>query len=343
MRFLAVLLFPIALLYDLVTRFRNHLYNVGYKRSFSFQTNVIAVGNLSVGGTGKTPMVEYIVRLLRGKYHITTLSRGYGRRTKGYRLAHNDDTAKTIGDEPFQFYNKFKDINVAVCEERALGIPFILVDRPETEVILLDDAFQHRSVKPQLNLMLTDFNNLFYNDLVLPVGRLRESRKGASRADIIIVTKCPKNEDQIPFGEIQDFMRKYNAKADVFFSGIKYGSLIPFEGAGPLKSKLIVFSGLASSRNFVEHLRSNYEVKEHFDFNDHHMYSPKEIKKLLELSGDECSLITTEKDMVKLIQPQFKSLLRDKSIYYLTIESYFLKDGKRFDSIIQNSILQYSN
>ncbi|MEM7108250.1 MAG: tetraacyldisaccharide 4'-kinase [Bacteroidota bacterium] len=343
MRFLGILLFPIALLYDAVTRFRNHLYDIGYKRSFSFQTNVIAVGNLSVGGTGKTPTVEYIIRLLADKHRVATLSRGYGRKTTGYRLATDDDNATTIGDEPFQFYSKFKAVNVAVCEDRALGIPFILGDRPETEVILLDDAFQHRSVQPQLSIMLTDFNKPFYDDFILPSGRLRESRHGALRADVIVVTKCPEDQSLIKFDHIKERIRKYNTHADIYFTGIQYGALTPFEGAGPLNAKLVAFSGIATPQPFVDYLGSNFELKEHIDFKDHYNYSLNDLQKLISRLAYDCSLVTTEKDRVKLIQPEFSALLAGKSAYYLPIESYFIKDGKRFDTLVENSILQYSN
>ncbi|MEM9858849.1 MAG: tetraacyldisaccharide 4'-kinase [Bacteroidota bacterium] len=343
MGFLAILLLPFSAIYDLVTRFRNHLYNIGYKSSFSFQTNVIAVGNLSVGGTGKTPMVEYIIRLLSEKFQITTLSRGYGRKTKGYIMATSDDSASSIGDEPYQFYHKFQKIHVAVCEDRALGIPFILGDRPNTEIIILDDAFQHRSVKPQLNIMLTDYKRPFYDDFVLPSGRLRESRRGSGRADIIVVTKCPEGITHSEMDVITQKIKTYNYEAAVFFAGIKYGSLTAFKGSSELKSTVTAFSGIAKPQPFIDHLKAKYSLTAHIDFKDHYDYTIKDIQKLLTQLDQNSSLVTTEKDMVKLLQPTFREYLSNKSVYYLPIETYFIKDGKRFDAIIQNSISEYSN
>ncbi|MEQ8576499.1 MAG: tetraacyldisaccharide 4'-kinase, partial [Fulvivirga sp.] len=163
MGFLGVLLLPFTFIYNSVTRFRNYLFDIGFKRSFEFDANVIGVGNLSVGGTGKSPMVEYLIKLLADNYKISTLSRGYGRKTRGFRIANANDSASSIGDEPYQFYNKFKNVNVTVGEERAVAIPHILAEL-EPDVILMDDAFQHRYVKPGLNIMLTDYSRPFYSD-----------------------------------------------------------------------------------------------------------------------------------------------------------------------------------
>ncbi len=182
---------PVFLLYGLVLWIRNRLYDNGVLTSVEFDLPVIAVGNLSVGGTGKTPHVEYLIRLLKGPYNIATLSRGYNRRTKGFLLAKADTTAADIGDEPMQFHRKFPGITVCVGEERMLAVPELLGERPETQVILLDDAFQHRSIKPGLNLMVTDYSRLFTRDHVVPFGRLREGRKGYHRANGIIVRQMP--------------------------------------------------------------------------------------------------------------------------------------------------------
>lgn len=342
MSFLAIILFPFSVLYDLITRFRNHLYNIGYKRSFSFETNVIAVGNLSVGGTGKTPMVEYLIRLLKSEHKITTLSRGYGRKTKGFILATEKDNADSIGDEPFQMYKKFEDINVVVCEDRALAIPFILSEKAETEIILLDDAYQHRSVKPGLNIMLSDYSKPFYSDFVLPSGRLRESRKGAERADIIIVTKCPYQLDAGEQQKISAEVMRYNQRADIYFTSIKYGALQSVQSSTSPGSKLLAFSGIAKPQLFIDHLKSQYDLVKHIDFKDHHNYSERNIKELVSMLTPGVSLVTTEKDMVKLIKPEFRQLMNDLSIFYLPIEAYFLKDGRRFDDQIQKSIRKYS-
>ncbi|MEO0552870.1 MAG: tetraacyldisaccharide 4'-kinase [Bacteroidota bacterium] len=343
MHFLVILLFPFTLLYDLITRFRNHLYNIGYKRSFSFETNVISVGNLTVGGTGKTPMVEYIIRALQEKFKLATLSRGYGRKTKGFRIGGHDDTARTIGDEPFQILKKFSDVNVIVCEDRALAIPFILSEKPDTEVILLDDAYQHRSVKPDLNILLTDFNLPFYNDFILPSGRLRESRLGAKRADIIVITKCPDSISESQQKRIIDEVHKYNSEAEIFFTGIRYGDFKSFGTDDQLKDKLIAFSGIAKPDLFVNYLKSHYNLTEHIGFKDHYEYTQKDVSKLVNKLDTGSSLVTTEKDMVKLIKPEFEDLIKGASLFYLPIEAYFIKDGKRFDTLVRNPILKYSN
>jgi tetraacyldisaccharide 4'-kinase len=191
---LRILLLPVAWLYEGITRLRNWLYDKGYKKSTSFPLPVISVGNLTVGGTGKTPHVEYLVRLLKDQRQLVTLSRGYGRQTKGFLIADEQANAATIGDEPMQFYQKFgHQIKVAVGEKRVPAIEQILRLYPKTEIILLDDAFQHRAVRPCFSILLSDYHRPFYTDFVLPAGRLRESRKGAGRADAVIFSKCPQN------------------------------------------------------------------------------------------------------------------------------------------------------
>ncbi|UII30526.1 tetraacyldisaccharide 4'-kinase [Fulvivirga ulvae] len=341
MNFLGILLFPFTLIYDLITRFRNYLYNSGYKRSFEFEANVISVGNLSVGGTGKSPMVEYLIRLFEQK-KIVTLSRGYGRSTRGFRLASDDDSPKTIGDEPYQFYNKFKDISVAVGEQRAIAIPFILAELPQTEVILLDDAFQHRPVKPSLNILLTDYNKPFFKDFVLPSGRLRESRGGARRADLIVVTKCPQ---QIDFKYYEDNIRRYNNRAHIAFASIKYMKPECISGSKPFSSKVFLFSGIANPESLSAYVSSQYQlVGEHY-FRDHHRYRLEDITMLIrayEQSGEGGCLITTEKDMVKLLPFIREGHIKDVPVFYLPIETVFEKGGRRFDETVLNSLKAYS-
>lgn len=189
--FLKIILAPFTLLYQSITSIRNKLYDSGKWHSATFNLPVINVGNLNVGGSGKTPHIEYIIALLRSQYKIATLSRGYGRKTKGFLIASESSSVTEIGDEPAQIKDKFPDIIVSVGEDRLLAIPQLLRKYPDTDVILLDDAFQHRSVRPGLNILLTTFDKPFYEDHVLPLGRLRESPQGYKRADIIIVTKCP--------------------------------------------------------------------------------------------------------------------------------------------------------
>ena len=224
-----IFLFPLAVLYDAITRLRNHLFDSGLKPSFEFETRVISVGNLAVGGTGKTPMTEYLIRILCKDFKISTLSRGYGRRTKGLRFGSNDDTATTLGDEPYQLYRKFNhQVTVAVGEDRAFAIPNILQQFPETEIILMDDAFQHRFVKPQLSILVSEFNNPFYADFVMPFGRLREARKGVARADLIVFTKCPKEATKEEFDLRIKESKKYAGNKPIFFASIRYSLPVNF-------------------------------------------------------------------------------------------------------------------
>lgn len=335
MSLLSTALFPFATLYDIITRFRNHLFDIGTKKSVRFDLPVINVGNLAVGGTGKTPHVAYIMQWLLDN-HIATasLSRGYGRKTKGFRLASSSDSAETIGDEPMQLYRTFKGkASVAVGEDRVLAIPSILLEKPDTQAIVLDDAYQHRYVSPSLNLLVTDFSRPFYNDFLLPAGRLREARKGANRADAIIVSKCPTQLTTQQQVDIQQEIRKYTSKSTpVFFSSIAYDSpKAIFEQALPYFDKVVLFSGLANATPFLKAAESHYKVLHHFDFPDHHQYSIADIQKIMDkyksVADAQTILLCTEKDMVKLLQPQLANLLKNSAIAYWPIHTIFLDDA----------------
>lgn len=229
MAFYKILLYPLSVLYDAVTRFRNHLYNIRYKPRIHFETMVISVGNLAVGGTGKTPMVEYLIQLLKDQYKLATLSRGYGRKTKGFHFLNQEDTAEKVGDEPLQFFKKFgTEVVITVGEERALAIPEILFHHEETEIILLDDAFQHRKVDRDLNILLTAYASPFFADIILPAGRLREARKEAARADMVVVTKCPENLSETEQQHFKTRIKQYTVpEVPIFFSSIKYEVPVP--------------------------------------------------------------------------------------------------------------------
>ena len=336
MKVLTPLLFPFSVLYGLITQTRNQLYDLGIKPAASFNIPVISVGNLSVGGTGKTPMIEYLIRLLSHDFTVATLSRGYGRKTRGIRIAKDSDDAGTLGDEPFQFYQKFKGkVIVAVGEERAVAIPYILHQHPEVNLILLDDAFQHRKVRPSFQILLTDFNNLFITDLLLPAGRLRESKSGAGRADAIIVTKCPPQVTEDQMLEIEGAIRKFNQKA-LFFSKISYGNILPVDGqcfSGP--EKVILVTGLANAKPLENYIRHNFELVRHFSFRDHHVYTSHDLRRICEAARKaRAVVVTTEKDMVKMDLKIFKETT--VSLHYLPIEIEFLKGGKEFDEMILN-------
>ncbi len=341
-RLFRLLLYPLSLLYGLITWFRNRLYDKGILSEIEFDIPTIAVGNLSVGGTGKTPHVEYLIRLLQYEYYVATLSRGYNRKTQGYLFADEEDTALTIGDEPMQFYKKFPDISISVGEERALALPQLLMDAPETEVVILDDAFQHRSVKPGINVMVTEFHHLFTQDHIVPFGRLRESRSGYKRADCIIVSKCPKElsvtEREEVLGEIKPLPRQA-----VFFTAIKYGRcyhylsgetehLLPDTG-------VVVACGIANPNPLLEELKYRVGELKLLRFPDHHFYSNEDLDKmenaLSQLKSDYKVLLTTEKDAARL--DLFREKIREKKLplVIISLNIYFLfKEKPYFDQYI---------
>lgn len=330
------LLLPFAGLYNLVTRIRNHLYDIGHKKSFQFNTIVISVGNLNVGGSGKTPMIEYLIHLLSSRYRVATLSRGYGRVTAGFHIANEHDNARTIGDEPFQLYRKFKDtVVVAVGEERALAIPTILNERPEVQVILLDDAFQHRTVIPQFSILVTDFTKPFYQDFVLPMGRLRESRKGANRADVIVVTKCTNLSEEREI-EIRKNLAEIVGSKPVFFMRVRYDAPVPINHQETISTDVILVSGIANSTNLEQEVATRFKIVKHFRYPDHHVYSLQEIDAIHRVAEANHirSIITTEKDMVKLVTGLVKDRLAAQHWFYIPIQTTFVKDGSDFDTRI---------
>ena len=255
LRSFRILLLPFSLLYWLIIAIRNWLYNKKIIRSTSFGLPIICVGNLAVGGTGKSPMVEYLVRLLKDQYKVATLSRGYKRRTKGYALADDESTALEIGDEPMQFHIKFPDISVAVGEQRLEAIPQLLHDRPGTQAIILDDAFQHRAIKAGLNILLTDYSNLFTRDFYLPTGDLRDLKSEYKRAEIIVVTKCKPDLTVNEKEKITREIRLQNGQT-IFFAAIEYGQpyhILNHSGF-PLteNTEVLLVSGIANPRPIKE-------------------------------------------------------------------------------------------
>lgn len=345
MALLKILLFPFAILYDLITRIRNRAYDNGRKPSVHFDVPVIGVGNLTVGGTGKTPMVEHLIRILTPTYRMATLSRGYGRRTKGFRLATPNDSAATLGDEPLQIHRKFgQTVTVAVGEDRAFAIPNILQENPEVQVIIMDDAFQHRRVRPLVNLLLSDYNRPFYEDLLLPAGRLRESRSGAGRADAIVVTKCPREIPEEEQMAIQDAIREYS-NAPVFFTTIRYGNPMPIGGHNASADampgdRIILVTGIAQPGPLVAYLKKSYTLIDHLALADHHNYTTADLEALnAKVSANPgVSVITTEKDSVKLLDPTLADLVEQIPLFYLPMEAEFVKNGKDFDAVVINAI-----
>jgi tetraacyldisaccharide 4'-kinase len=338
---LRILLYPMAMAYNFITGLRNRLYDRGLKPSVTFELPVINVGNLTVGGTGKTPLIEYLIRLLAPNHKVATLSRGYGRNTTGFRVASPTDNAGTLGDEPTQFYQKYGDrVTVAVGEERALAIPNILQDHPDTEIILLDDAYQHRKVRPSLNILLSDYNRPFYDDLLLPAGRLRESRQGAARADVVVVTKCPPEITDDEMMEIDQQVRRYVGKP-VFFTHVRYGNPMPVTAqAQKLGDEVVLVTGIANAKPLVHYLKQTFNLVKHFDFTDHHTYRASDLEDFTSAlkAHPKASFLTTEKDKVKLVSPAFREAIEKIPLFYLPIEVEFIKNGQDFDEIVLNHL-----
>lgn len=330
MNLLRKILFPFSAIYGAITALRNYLFDTGYLKSYKFEVPTIVVGNLSVGGTGKTPQVEYLIRLLSRHYQVATLSRGYKRLSKGYILANQNADAQILGDEPYQFFTKFPKIRVAVDADRVRGVSNLLKTNPPPSVILLDDAFQHRRIKADVYILLTTYGELYVDDFMLPTGNLRESRHSAKRADLIVVTKCPPN---LTHDEQQLIKRKLQAKPhqSVFFSYTEYDENVYGEAATlPLETvqqqHKILLSGIANPKHFVATLFRDGDLV--LKFPDHHHFSEKEILHIISNIQDRL-IITTEKDYMRL-----KNRLPAEKLYYLPIKSAFLCESDKFDRYI---------
>lgn len=340
MKILRLLLFPFSIGYGFVVIMRNLAYDLGLFKSQSFDLPVISIGNLSVGGSGKSPMAEYLVRLLKVHYKIATLSRGYGRKTSGFLIVNTDSESAESGDEPLQFKHKFNDITVAVCEDRVEGINRL---KQDNELIILDDAFQHRAVKPGLSLLLFEYSTLFKQQWLLPTGDLREPMWAIDRADLVVVTKCPEKLGM----DQQNTIRSRFRTDKVFFSFLKYGTLISFNETTierslkslNEKSKIILLTGIANAAPLHAELSSYGSKLIHHQYPDHHQFSDKNIAKLVsafnELSGHDNLIITTEKDAQRLVMPGIREQLKEFPVYYLPVEAEFKEPEKtRFNKLI---------
>ncbi|MBI1306766.1 MAG: tetraacyldisaccharide 4'-kinase [Bacteroidetes bacterium] len=288
MQFLRQILRPFGWLYGGVMEVRNFLFRKGILKSVGFDIPVICVGNLSVGGTGKTPMVKALITHLSPNLKVAVLSRGYGRKTKGYRNVEVNDNAGNSGDEPLEIKRAFPELTVCVCEDRVLGIAELLHDFPETELIVLDDAFQHQYVKPSVTFLLTKAHKPFYRDFVMPAGRLREFRWNYKRADAIIFTSAP-----------DSFKPDYPLEKPWFVSHIKYRGLRQVWGSGEYQSGGILITGIADASGLAEYAKQHWEISNHINKGDHHTYFKNEVQNMVQSFPDKC-WITTEKDWVKL-------------------------------------------
>lgn len=339
MKLLRFLLFPLSLLYDLVTSVRNSLFDKGIFKETSFEIPVIAVGNLNVGGTGKTPQIEYLIRLLKIQYSLAVLSRGYKRKTKGFLLLNASHTATDVGDEPLQFFQKFSNISVAVDADRVHGVQQLLQLEPSPEVVLLDDAYQHRKIKAGFYILLTKYNDLYVNDFILPTGNLRESSRGAQRANMIVVTKCPDNLSKEAQQQIAKKLQITSAQL-LFFSTIAYADEI--KGRETIQTKtlrayeIVVVTGIANPTPLLQFLDTLEVRYHHLKFPDHYQFTEQDAHKIQE-TLDEIThankmILTTEKDYTRL-----HGMVEE--LYYLPIRTQFLNDeGAVFNQQLLNWI-----
>jgi tetraacyldisaccharide 4'-kinase len=329
---------------------RNWMFNAGILKSAAFDVPVISIGNLSAGGTGKTPHIEYLIRLLKDRFFVATLSRGYGRDSSGYILASRRSNYKYIGDEPMQVVRKFPEIKVAVDAVRERGINSLLMKFPSLNVILLDDAFQHRRIRPGLSILLTDYLHLYTEDHVIPSGMLREFRSGAKRADIIVVTKTPKVFSPITRRRIIDDL-KPKPHQQVFFSYIRHHDPIPaFDWPVPFQQRysyILLFSGIAHDDALREHLERKCTEFVRMKFSDHHPYSEEDlraiIKRFEDLPSQKKAIVTTEKDFMRLRAPEMSQLLKSHPLYYIPIEAEFHgSDKEQFDKLVLDYVSKNS-
>jgi tetraacyldisaccharide 4'-kinase len=347
-RLLKPLLYPLSLIYGIIVWLRNKLYDNGVLSSIQFSIPVICVGNLSTGGTGKTPHIEYLIRLLQYEYKLATMSRGYKRKTTGFYLANSETDSWMISDEPMQFYRKFPELSVSVCEDRVTGIPRLLSERRETEIVLLDDAFQHRSVKPGLNILITDYAKPFYTDFTLPFGSLRESRKAYKRANVIVVSKCPANLDAEAQKEIISKIRPYSYQR-VFFSKIIYDNIIDFFSGEQIrfdtKPNIIMVSGIAKPEPMLQFLREKVARNVHLlKYADHHFFSEANLEEIKQTYQNweepDKIIVTTEKDATRLEIHKAALQQWGIKIAVLPIKTAFLNNSLEFDYIVRNYIEQ---
>ncbi|AUC15551.1 tetraacyldisaccharide 4'-kinase [Tenacibaculum sp. SZ-18] len=337
MKIFRFLLYPFAIIYNVITKVRNVLFDLNMLKSTSFNIPVIAVGNLTVGGTGKTPQIEYLIRLLNSEYKLAVLSRGYKRKTEGFQLLNKSHSAEDVGDEPLQFFSKFNGINVAVDANRTNGITQLLW-LVQPNVVLLDDAYQHRKVKAGFYVLLTKFDDLYCHDFLLPTGNLRESRSGAKRADIVVVTKCPNQLTDFEMKSIEKKLRLLpNQK--LFFSKIEYNeNLLGGEELIPLlqlNEEFILVTGIAKPTSLIKYLKERELKFRHLQFPDHHHFSEQDLSRIeasrKSLQSKNKIVLTTEKDFVRL-----KGKI--DSLYYIEIHNSFLSNQNDFDSSIKEFI-----
>jgi tetraacyldisaccharide 4'-kinase len=343
-----VLLLPFALIYGWIVFVRNWMYTKQYLKSTSFNVPLICIGNLSMGGTGKSPMVEHLLSILSEEYKIATLSRGYKRKTKGYALANQFSTALEIGDEPMQFHLKFPGVAVSVGERRIEAVAQLIQDVPKLQAIILDDAFQHREINAGFNILLTEYHNLFCDDYFIPTGDLRDDRKSAQRADVIIVTKCPSN---LSLKEKDEITEKIDPALHqrLFFTTIAYGT--PYHIYNPadqwvltLRDEVLLVCGIANPLPLKNYLHEKANTYYQLSYNDHHIFSIEDLQeikeKLDQIKSKSKLILTTEKDAVRLVK--YTEELNALPLYVLPIKPKFLFEAENiFNELVKNYVAQF--
>lgn len=347
-----ILLLPLALLYGIGVGLRNLLYRVGVLRSIHFDLPVISVGNLSVGGAGKSPHIEYLIRWLDQYLGVAVLSRGYGRNTIGYRNVTVIDTAEQVGDEPLQFKRKFPEVPIVVSESRALGVPELVKYNPATQCVLLDDGFQHLAVRPGLNLLLTEFGRPFTRDWLLPSGRLREWRYGYRRADIIVVTKCPPDLTSRQRAEMLDEINPF-PRQRVYFSKYEYAApyeLLRREVSRPLHpdTDVLLVSAIANTDYLLQHLRTAVHSVHTMEYEDHHYFTSDDLNDLKrrfdQLPSERKIILTTEKDATRLEMHQSFFWNNQLPVHVLPVQVAFCDgDEEAFQRDVQQFLLDFKS
>ncbi len=344
-----ILLFPFAVIYGIITSFRNLLYDWNILKSKSFDVHTICVGNLAVGGTGKTPHVEYLIKLLQNEFKIATLSRGYKRKTTGFIHADENSTALDIGDEPLQYKTKHPTLDVCVDANRVNGVKKILSFHEPPKVIILDDAFQHRALNSELKIVVSEYSNLFLNDCMLPAGTLRESKNGIKRADIIIISKTPDKTTAI---EIRNVIKdlKPLAHQQLFFTWLKYGELAGFQNPSEtidtlndlFRYRVILFTGIGNPTPMVTYVKEYASEVKHISFPDHHQFTIQDIAdiraELDAFEGGNKIVVTTEKDAMRLKGSDLQDIANTLPLYVLPIEVDFKDKTQEFNETIINYV-----
>ncbi|MBC7885860.1 MAG: tetraacyldisaccharide 4'-kinase [Saprospiraceae bacterium] len=345
-----VLLSPVSLIYGIIVSTINFFYETGILKASRFSIPVIGVGNLSIGGAGKTPHIEYLIELLKDYIDVATLSRGYKRQTQGFRFVLPDDNALTVGDEPMQYRRKYKDIIVAVGESRAYAIPQIIQHYPQIQTILLDDAFQHRGVAPGLNILLTAHGALFTDDYLLPSGRLREWRSGYTRADLIIVTKCPAT---ISTDEKNSIIKRIRPKKyqKIYFSYYEYANPYSFYQSNHQISldkqwNVILLSAIANTDYLLDYLVDEVNSIHEIEYEDHHIFDVHDVEKIIKvyqnMESEQKIILTTEKDAMRLEQHKESLFKRNIPVFVLPAKVKFHdNDGAAFDDEVRKFLLDF--